>query len=244
MPIISVALVRKCHPQVDVDSLHLLEVIRLVNQGITEIDNLEVFSNAKALFLNQNKISKIENLEFLMNLEHLDLSSNNIDSQSLKQSYGSIPKSLTSINLSNNPCALDEECLQEFQDKFPDLGIIIGVEEPETNDDVSATSKVAVPDARPISSEKKMEITANEDNEEDDGDEDGDDEDDDDDVPTLGENMTLDSEIILQQLVERKCRMQQLTAELNIDSIIEVKFVSTLLLCCSHIYFVDTDSEC
>jgi hypothetical protein len=239
MPIISVALVRKCHPQVDVDSLHLLEVIRLVNQGITEIDNLEVFSNAKALFLNQNKISKIENLEFLMNLEHLDLSSNNIDSQSLQESYGNIPKSLTSINLSNNPCALDEECLQEFQDKFPDLGIIIGVEEPETNDDATAASKVAVPDARPISSERNMEITANQDNEEDDGDEDGDDEDedDDDDVPTLGENMTLDSEIILQQLVERKCRMQQLTAELNIDSIIEVKFVSTLLfLLLSHIF--------
>jgi hypothetical protein len=228
MPIISVGLVRKCHPEIDVNNLHLIEVIRLINQGIDEIDNLEVFSNIKALFLNQNNIKRIENLEYLSSLQHLDLSSNKIDSESLRQHVKNIPAKLGSINLSNNPCCEDEVCLQGVQDMYPNLNIIIGLEEPESadgNDQVIAASG-SRSNQNEINDSGANEIKKEDENSDDEGSDEDSDENDtadaDDSQPPLGDNMTLDADIILQQLVERKCRIQQLSAELNIDSVLSV----------------------
>lgn len=194
MPKISIALIRSCHPGVDVDDLHLLDVIRLINHNITEIDNLEVFSNVKALFLNKNSIKKIENLEYLTALTFIDLSSNCIDSESLRSSLANIPRTLETLNLSSNPCCQDENCLQLLQDTFPNLNIIIGVEDgedEEEEDDVAGENEESEA-ARTENREPNQEI-----------------------VP-------LDDDAVLRELVERKCTLQQLGEARNMEDLFAV----------------------
>lgn len=110
------------------ESLVDRDVLSLPNLNIHEIDGLEIVSHIAELHLSHNHIKEIENIEFLGHLRVLDLSYNDISAASLRESISRLPKSLTSINLMNNPCCEDEQVLCELQDAFPSLGIIVGYE--------------------------------------------------------------------------------------------------------------------
>lgn len=122
---ITFRLIRNCNQNANFDELNNIIDINLNSQNIINIENLELFSHIKELYLANNKINKIENLECFNQLELLDLSNNNIDGNSLLESISYIPKTLQTINLSGNPCILNEDVLIQFQDAFPDLGIVI-----------------------------------------------------------------------------------------------------------------------
>ena len=132
---ITFTLIRKKYPEVTAETFDSFKILELNNLQITHIDNLEVLSHIEELSLSYNLISKIENIEFLSNLRVLDLSNNHISGISLKESLSLIPKSLESINLINNPCCEDEITLLEFQNRFPSLGIIVGITNEEDNED-------------------------------------------------------------------------------------------------------------
>lgn len=127
MTSISVTLIRRSHDDFSIDDVESLNVIRLDNQGINCIDNLEVFSHIRELYLSNNEIEKIENIDFLDNLEFLDLSSNKITSQNLIASIALLPQNLKTLNIAYNPCSNDESALLILQDKCPHLNIIVGV---------------------------------------------------------------------------------------------------------------------
>lgn len=129
MPEISFGLIRKLNPDIDVDNIEAVEALKIENSGVTLIDELELFTHIKELYLSGNRIRLIQNLLFFDNLKHLDLSCNVISSDDLRASLKSIPKGLESINLSGNPCASDDDVLSELQDTHPDLGIIIEIVE-------------------------------------------------------------------------------------------------------------------
>lgn len=122
---ISFALIRQNNPNANFDKIEEIESIRIGNSNIESIDNLELFSHVKELFLPHNRISIIKNLFFFNNLSFLDLSFNLISSESLLQSLDQLPKVLSTINLTGNPCSTDVDALSKLQDTFPSLGIII-----------------------------------------------------------------------------------------------------------------------
>jgi hypothetical protein len=124
MTSISITLIRRTHDDFSIDNVESLSVIRLDNQGINCIDNLEIFSHIRELYLSNNEIEKIENIDFLNNLEFLDLSNNRITSQNLITSIALLPQTL---NIANNPCSSDESALIILQDKYSNLNIIVGV---------------------------------------------------------------------------------------------------------------------
>ena len=126
---ISLRLVRRAHGNLTADQLESLEIIQLVRQGITDIDNLEVFSQIKELHLGGNRIKAVENVSFLHKLEFLDLSNNLIDEAGLRQCLGHLPPSLLTLVLSGNPCCNNLCLLGELNDLMPNLGIVVGEEE-------------------------------------------------------------------------------------------------------------------
>jgi Leucine-rich repeat (LRR) protein len=127
MTSISITLIRRTHDDFSIDNVESLSIIRLDNQGINCIDNLEVFSHIRELYLSNNEIEKIENIDFLDNLEFLDLSNNKITSQNLITSIALLPRNLKTLNIADNPCSIDESALLILQDKCPNLNIIVGV---------------------------------------------------------------------------------------------------------------------
>ena len=108
-----------------VDDIIYVKTLHLEWQGITEIDNLEVFEELESLNMQHNKIKRIEKLEnnaslqFLSlyynnvkvveNLSHLnmlyflDLSNNSIRSFDPKE----FPKSLLILKMQGNPCTTE-----------------------------------------------------------------------------------------------------------------------------------------
>lgn len=60
------------------DDPGLLQRLYLHHKGFTEIQNLDVFTQVKALFLESNSLTKIENLQNLKALEVLHLEKNKI----------------------------------------------------------------------------------------------------------------------------------------------------------------------
>lgn len=195
-------LVRENHGNIGADELESLKVITLINKKITCIDNLEIFSNLVELFLSHNQISTIENLEFLPHLEVLDVAYNCITSQSLRASFENIPKSLQALNLSGNPCSEDEAVLSELQEMFPDLGIIIGVEDDVLED---------------IAEAKAGEEVGDDDDDDDDADE-GDDVSESPAVSQQSEGPVVHADEVLKYIVDRKCRLQNLET-VNVESI-------------------------
>jgi Leucine-rich repeat (LRR) protein len=131
---ISFGLIRRANPDVDFDNIESVDTLKLEMCEITEIDNLELFSHIKNLYLSGNNISKIENISLFDNLRHLDVSCNNITGEGLRKSIGGIPKNLESINLSGNPCVNDETALLFLQDNFQQLGIVIDVVDANVQD--------------------------------------------------------------------------------------------------------------
>lgn len=200
MPEISFGLIRRLNPDIDVDNIESVEIIKLESSGITEIDDLELFSgNLKELYLSGNKIALIENLLFFDKLKHLDLSCNRITSDGLRKSIHSFPKKLESVNLSGNPCAEDDEVLGDLQDAHPELGIVIEIvdanEEDDFNHEEMARDPIVSGAAAAASS-----------------DEEGD--------PHRSRS-PVDADEIIKYIVDRKCKAQTF-ATFNLASTIEV----------------------
>jgi hypothetical protein len=122
---ITFKLIRKANPEINFELIDEVSNISLSRCGVETIDNLELFGHIKELSLDHNNISKIENLFFFEQLDFLDLSFNKITGASLVESLKEIPRSLSAINLSGNPCVKDDDALIKLQDLFPSLGIII-----------------------------------------------------------------------------------------------------------------------
>ena len=122
---ITFALIRKKNADLNFDNIEDITLICLDNCNLASVNNLELFSHIQELHLHHNKISLIENISYFKSLKYLDLSFNTISEEGLLQSLANIPKGLGSINLTGNPCAVDDGALSVLQDTFPDLGIII-----------------------------------------------------------------------------------------------------------------------
>ncbi len=137
------SLIRSKNPEINnTDNIDEIESLNLCGCGISTIENLELFHHVKELNLSNNRISKLDDLFMLMkNLQILDVSNNSIQSIELKNSIHQIPKSLVSINLSGNPCAVDLEVVMELQDSFPDLVIAIEEEKQSENEECDIVLK-------------------------------------------------------------------------------------------------------
>jgi hypothetical protein len=135
MTAISVTLIRGTHAEFSVDDFEALKIIRLNDQGIDCIDNLEVFSQIEELYLRNNKIQRIENVDFLSRLIILDLTDNQISSDSLISSIGLLPQNLLTLNLTGNPCALDDVAVAALQKRLPAVCIIVDESSNEDEDD-------------------------------------------------------------------------------------------------------------
>ena len=61
------------------DTNFILRKIKLIQEGLSKLENLSHLTNLKELDLSRNQIQKIEGLEDLKNLKVLDLSENNIN---------------------------------------------------------------------------------------------------------------------------------------------------------------------
>lgn len=216
--VISVGLARKLYGYT-ADEIGALEILNFNNQGIEEIDNLEVFSQIKELHLSGNAIKVIENLEYLSSLEFLDLSNNMINSHGLKNCFGRLPKSLQTVNLSGNACSLDESLLMELQDMMPNLGIVVGLEQ----DDGVASSQTLE-----TSSIKAAADFGTNEGEEDDGHRDSDDEDEDDDDSENDEDAQmiaagpLNADDVLEALVSRKCKLQNASSDFSLEDTLKI----------------------
>ena len=233
MPTISVTLIRTTHSDFDVDDPESIRIIKLNNAGISEIDNLEVFSHICELHLADNCIEKIENIDFLANLSFLDLSNNKIGSDALLSSIGLLPHNVRTLNLSGNPCASDESCLIALQDSYPDLNIIVGIyaegEPLEALEDLGSlgfengrrdrdsfavdSSNSGLYDSR---SDHLLADYQSDDNSNEEDEEEGEEGD-----------MPLNVDEVLKSLVERKCRLQSLEA----FSVTDTTEVNTTEIC-------------
>ena len=114
----------------------LADTIHLEWQDISEIDNLELFSNIRSLYLQYNLIIKIENLEFLTSLEFLSLEGNKItyisglttlfnlmylnlaNNQIVLLNLSEIPKDIAILKIGGNPCTEDVSYRKEVINCF------------------------------------------------------------------------------------------------------------------------------
>merc|ERR1712173_366779 len=87
-------------------NLKSLQVLKIPNCGISDIDGLAICKQLKELYLPFNEITTMASLMFLTNLETIDLESNFIDGIS-ELDYLSILSKVKLLNLANNPvCSL------------------------------------------------------------------------------------------------------------------------------------------
>eukprot|EP00904_Undaria_pinnatifida_P002087 jgi/Undpi1/1187/HiC_scaffold_10.g04649.m1 len=109
------------------DGILRTEILRLDWQRIASIQNLDIFTSVRELYLQHNRIEKIEELDTLRSLEFLALGSNRIRRvenlrhlnklQVLDLSNNMVkdvdtqelPRNLTILNLANNPCCQDPD---------------------------------------------------------------------------------------------------------------------------------------
>ncbi|CAM9524038.1 unnamed protein product [Ectocarpus fasciculatus] len=116
-----------------------VEVLRLDWQRIARIQNLDIFTHLRELYLQHNRIHVIEELDTLQNLEFLALGSNRIRRlenlrhlrklQVLDLSANAIedidtqelPPALVILNLTSNPCCLDPDFRQRVTSSLPAL---------------------------------------------------------------------------------------------------------------------------
>jgi hypothetical protein len=186
MSSISVTLIRNTHSDFNIDDIESLKVIRLNKQGIDLIDNLEVFSHIEELHLAGNLIRRIENIEFLSRLHLLDLSNNLITSESLNSSIGLLPQNIRTLILTGNPCTGDKYVLDAVQKGCDGLTIIAN----DTTETSNRLSELKI-DALKIDSLKSVDYKR--------GEYEGD-----------VEDTPLNADEVLQSLVERKCRLQNM----------------------------------
>jgi len=88
-------------------NLKSLQVLKIPNCGISDIDGLAICKQLKEVYLPFNEITSMASLMFLTNLEIIDLESNFIDGIS-ELDYLSCLSNVKLLNLSNNPvCDLE-----------------------------------------------------------------------------------------------------------------------------------------
>jgi Leucine-rich repeat (LRR) protein len=88
-------------------NLRSLQVLKIPNCGIADIDGLAICKQLKEVYLPFNEITSLASLMFLTNLEIIDLESNFIDGIS-ELDYLSCLSNVKLLNLSNNPvCGLE-----------------------------------------------------------------------------------------------------------------------------------------
>ncbi|CAM9689585.1 unnamed protein product [Ectocarpus sp. 4 AP-2014] len=116
-----------------------VEVLRLDWQRIASIQNLDIFTHLRELYLQHNRIHVIEELDTLRNLEFLALCSNRIRrlenlrhlrklqvldlSANVIEDFDTqeLPPALVILNLSSNPCCLDPDFRQRVISCLPGL---------------------------------------------------------------------------------------------------------------------------
>ena len=198
MSSISVTLIRSTHNDFCIDDIESLKVIRLNKQGIDLIDNLEVFSHIEELHLSGNVIKRIENVEFLSRLHLLDVSNNLITSESLYSSIGLLPQNIKTLILSGNPCTGDKVALDALQHSCSGLKLVIdhAFEELDHLTDL----KIDTLESHSLQNEDDRR---------------GEDEEHLEDLP-------LNADEVLQSLVERKCRLQNMET-FDISKALEVR---------------------
>jgi hypothetical protein len=160
---ISVTLIRGTHADFSIDDFEALKIIRLNDQGIDCIDNLEVFSQIEELYLRNNNIQRIENVDFLSRLIILDLADNQISIDSLISSIGLLPQNLLTLNLTGNPCALDDVAVAALQKSLPAVSIIVTEtsnddedDEDEDTDDSRGENEENVDDDVPLNADEVL----------------------------------------------------------------------------------------
>lgn len=203
---INFALIRSKNPDVaNTESIEEIESLNLSNCEITAIENLELFHHIKELNLSNNRITKLEELTLMTNLQILDVSNNCIDSEGLKLSFGQIPKSLLSINLTGNPCVSHLDVLGELQDQFIDL--VIAIEEEEEGEDENEQCHYDLEEGHlgGKDSEKSM------------------------DRGNILDDGPLNADDILKMIVDRKCQLQNLQPTFNLQNTIQVKLFESIL---------------
>jgi hypothetical protein len=193
MVTISFALICRKNPSItDVDDIQNITKLDLDNSNISVIDNLEIFNHIRELNLSHNKIKSLRNLEYLTSLDVLDLSCNELSSADLLSSIQFLPKQLSTIVLSANPCAEDEIALGYLQELFPSLGIAI--DEVDENDMESDNAQNDPNDEDNSTNENEVLPSADTD--------------------------PVNVEEVLKYIVDRKCKLQSLQS-FDLDSIVK-----------------------
>lgn len=198
MTSISFSLICRKNPSItDADDIDIISRLDLDNSNIQEVDNLELFTHIKELNLQRNKIKNLSNLKLLSELRLLDVSFNEISSESLLSSMRFLPKGLTTIVLTGNPCASDEEALGKLQDNFPELGIAIEEVSSAEEDESEAIEKESADE------DESNEETHTEDEE------------------LVALRGPVNADEVLKYIVDRKCKLQSIQ-NFNIDSVVKV----------------------
>lgn len=193
---ITFALICRKNPNItDVDDIESILRIDLDHCNVEHIDNLDLFSHIHELNLSFNKIKSLSNLHFLRKLRFLDVSGNDISGRDLVNAVKILPRSLTTIVLSGNPCATDEDALGFLQDSFPELGIAI-----EELDDAEGKELVEGQTASDEEEEVEVDQDSSEEN----------------------KRGPVDADDVLKYIVDRKCKLQSVQA-FNLESIVKVK---------------------
>lgn len=201
---ISISLIRKHNNAKDVDELLELGIIYLNGLNILEIDDLDVFTNLKELYLSSNSIKAIENIEYLQNLYKLDLSYNEIDSFNLLNGLKICPKSLKILDISGNPCCQDVEAMKKAQDEYKNIDFIVNNVTPKEEKKANDSGGIAF---GVVESHERNDIRDNETSSVEY-------------LPSRGV-CGLDPDVILREIVERKCKRQDMLPKFRFKSDLE-----------------------
>ena len=124
-----------------------VESVSFIEQGIKEIDNLDLFDNITVLNLQKNKIQRIENISHLTKLHYLDLSDNDIDEEGLRNER--LPPNLKTLKLTGNPCVANSQTILTLKNDYPNVQFVLDSEEdsypPVAGTDVSLVVNPATP---------------------------------------------------------------------------------------------------
>lgn len=196
------------NPQVVLaDDIEQIRCITLENCNIREVSNLELFSHITELNLSRNHLVNIRNLSFFSDLQVLDVSYNQINIEGLQQSLPHLPAALRILNLTGNPCVKNESALDILQGKYPDLAIAIEeVNETESSDAAAPVEESDKPIELTTNSliDATLMVTSSSEG-----------------IKSSPKRTPVDSEDILKEIVDRKCRMQTM-ATFNLDNAIKV----------------------
>lgn len=196
MATISFSLICKKNPAItDVDDIQSITKLDLDNSNVATIDNLELFSHIREINLSHNNIKSLRNLEYLSALEVLDLSYNDITSTDLSQSLRYLPRKLSTIILSGNPCTQDEVALSQLQDMFPELGIAIDEADEQDQIEIDGETEETF---RTADSDSEANI----------------------DQETVFSG-PVNADEVLKFIVDRKCKLQSLQS-FNLDNVVKV----------------------